>query len=240
MFNFKKFPNFLLILALSALAIIASVRWAGAGTAHYDTERSVIIMEGNTDRKLRFMTLDLLKKHKKDVEYIEMSGPGGLMTDMVVIMGAIKKSGLPVRVPTGSFCASACAFAAVSSENVIVDGTLLFHMGYIAGYHSGASLHDILNHGQAMVADIAPVFAEIGFKAYFLELLIKNTGPGQWYVVTKASQLADCRMEGNNNLEDYFSLCYFSAPSMSTKEAMLLGSRSDKSHLTTETKTTQR
>jgi hypothetical protein len=162
-----------------------------------------------------------MKKHAKDVEYIEMSGPGGAMNDMVVIMKAINESKLPVVVPRGKACASACAMAAISSKHLIVDGMVMFHMGYIGGYPSRVTLHEILNVGQSMTADIAKDLSDIGFKARFLELLISYTGPDRWYVVTKAKQLDDCRRKVET-IEEHFSGCYFSAPRMTTAEARYL------------------
>ena len=208
-------------LFLLFLGMFFLTSFAEAGTAHYDKERSVIVMQGSTDRVLRFQTLDLLRTHKKDVEYIEMSGPGGVMNDMVVIMRSIKDSGLPVIVPKGKVCASACAMAAISSKHLIVDGMVLFHMGYIGGYPQDTTLHQILNVGQAMTVDIAKDIANIGFKSNFLQHLIRYTGPDKWYVVTKARQLADCR-RSEETIEDNYKSCYFSAPVMTTAEARYL------------------
>lgn len=213
---------------LAATVLLAmSTAASFAGTAVFDSERNALVMDGPTDRVLRFQTLTKLKQHKDQIEYIVMSGPGGRMDEMVIIMRAIRDSGLPVIIPEKKMCASACALAAISSDTVIVDGALMFHMGYVGGYPLNATLHDILSLGQRMTSDLSVDMAAIGFKAHFLDQLIRWTGPDKWLVVTKGRQLDDCRMTGDG-LEEYYERCYVKAPRMSSSEvAYLISSMED-------------
>ena len=212
---------------LTAASLLLTPLAATAGTATYDEDRSVLVMKGATDRVLRYQAINLMHRHQRDIEFIEMYGPGGNMTDMVAIMSAVKMSGLPVVIPQGEYCASACALAAIASDSVIVEGFLMFHNGYIPYYPKDISLHQILIHGEGMGLDIIKEIAKIDFKAAFLTQLVKWTGPDQWYFVTKASQINDCRMEGDTT-DEFFRGCYISAPRMSTNEAwyMISASRS--------------
>ena len=215
---YEKIVTAVVLVILAVVVILATTPTVEAGTAKFDSSRSALVLVGSTDRKLRYLTLRKLKEHKGEIEYIEMSGPGGSMADMIVLMNAVRDSNLPVVIPAGTACASACAMVAISSKNIIVNGTMMFHMGYRGGYGMNTSLHDILKQGQGMTVAISPEIAKIGFKHHFLKLLVRWTGPDKWYVVTKASQLNDCRMKGDS-VKEYYSSCYMSAPRLTTAEA---------------------
>jgi hypothetical protein len=204
---------------LSAVALALSLATsATAGVATYDATTNILRMEGMTDKTLRDTTLRALQLHGDEIELIEMSGPGGYMSVLPEIVAAVQASGLPVMIPQGARCASACAFAAIAADTVLVQGHLMFHMSFISGYPMDATLHDILNHGQGNALDVTELLASMGFKQDFTAQLIKRTAPSQWFVVSNIYEIKDCRMTGDS-LAEFMEPCIIDAPNMSSTEA---------------------
>lgn len=194
---------------------------AHAGTGSYNAETRTLYMEGSTDLKLKITTLGVIQRHGSEIEEVVMWGGGGRSTYMVVLMKEIQKLNVPVIIPKGKYCASACALVAVSSDTVIVRGTLLFHMGYVSAYPLKMELGEILTYGQSMAMSISHMLYDIGYKQAFLENLINYTKPGVWYVVTDTKQIEDCKMEGDT-AKEYLSMCFITAPIKKNREIQFM------------------
>lgn len=210
---------------LTMLTVVVSLFTTAlqAGTGTYDEETKTLTIGGSTDIEQYVSSLGLIRKHSNSIEEVVMYGGGGSARYMVILMKEINTLDVPVVIPRGKICASACALIATSSDKVLVKGTLLFHMGYTSTYPMGVTLHDILQYGQSMSIDISRVFQQVGFKQAFLEKLIKYTGPSTWYVVTNYGQIKSCKTK-DDTVKDYMSSCYLSAPIRETKD--ILGSYS--------------
>ncbi len=208
----------LIIAALVILTGFIAASAVNAGTTAYDAATNRIIMTGKTDNKLSWSLIETLTAHP-EADGIVMYGSGGRMDAMVIIMGTIKQSGLPVYIPEGKICASACALAAVSSETVTVGGWLLFHTGHISGYPQGATLNEINSAGQRMVIAMLPHFVNIGFKLDFFGKLVRYTGPNKWVVVTDIEQINECRVT-DASAEELMRPCYIAAPIKTTEQVV--------------------
>lgn len=208
----------LLVIVMSLVTTLT----AHAGTARYDDKTNTLYMEGGTNLQLKIETMINVAKYGEEIEEVVMWGGGGSAAQMIPLMKIIKDLGVPVSIPKGKSCASACALVAVASDTVIVRGKLLFHFGYISAYPKHVSLQEILNYGQIMSLSISRDLYNIGFKFDFIQNLATYTGPNMWYVVTSSRQLDDCRMKGNT-VEEYMKPCFIKAPLKETQNINFYG-----------------
>ena len=98
----------------------------------YDKETSTLRITGQTDMVQVLAASDMMRE--KDIKYIEMWGPGGYMEMGLQLGNRISKiEGVTVVVPKGKRCISACAFAAMGSKHIRIDGKLMLHRPFITG-----------------------------------------------------------------------------------------------------------
>jgi hypothetical protein len=206
----------LLLAALLALGMTPAM----GGTASYNAKTHVLHMVGETNLELKIETINLINKHRDEIREVSMWGQGGSAVQMVVLMKEITKLDVPVVIPYGRFCASACALVAISSSQTIVNGVLMFHMGYHAQYPSDITLYQVMQAGQVMTTDILYDTYLIGMKQNFLEKLIQYTNRDKWFAITHTKQLDNCRMNGSSNYHTYMETCYIPAPVLSTQKSL--------------------
>ena len=211
----------LTLLSAASFALGFSITNAYAGEAIYVESTNTMVVAGSTNAKLAFTTMNVIREHGDDITKVVMYGEGGAVSHMITIMEAMKKLNVPISIPNGKLCVSACALAALSSNKLDIHGVMLLHMGYYPRYPAGVGLHDILREGQLMAAIMYRTTQSVGLKHSFLEKLIENTGPSKWYFVTNYNQMKSCKVK-NNTVEDYFSLCHITSPILTTKDTMKL------------------
>lgn len=71
-----------------------------------------------------------------------MNSPGGFMVEAYQLGFVIQELGISVLIVDGDICLSACAFAVMASENLILNGILAFHSPYVENIPSGMSTED--------------------------------------------------------------------------------------------------
>lgn len=127
-------------------------------------EGTTLTISGNTTRVQAAQVQQVLKRN--DVERIVMWGNGGDFFSGLAIGLMIKESEATVQIPSGTRCVSACAFAAIASEKIMVGGELWFHKAYRPSYGPLESLEDIDKDGQR-------IGITLSYYAYKLDLPLR-------------------------------------------------------------------
>tara|TARA_R110002020_G_scaffold245528_2_gene459234 strand:- start:216 stop:911 length:696 start_codon:yes stop_codon:yes gene_type:complete len=191
----------------------------------YNQETKVLHVSGETNVTLFYDTYRTL--NTKEVDLVYMDGLGGDAYNMYRMMWAIKKHNVPVVIPQGKVCASACAFAAMSGSKLTIDGTMWIHRGTRFVYDFEDTLDGIYYYGQMVALSMVKPMREAGYKFNLIDSVVKYTDHDNWYVVTNDSQLDNCRYdkELEDALDKYFEGCYIKAGVYSTKDAIKIHQR---------------
>ncbi len=83
-----------------------------------------------------------------DIEYLEFNSPGGSLLEINGPGALLRETGITFVVREGDVCVSACAFLALYSKNIELEGLIAFHLPYRPGYSRASTLYDI---SQSMV-----------------------------------------------------------------------------------------
>jgi len=83
-----------------------------------------------------------------DIEYVEFNSTGGVLLEVHKPGVLLRNREIPFHVREGEVCISACAFLALYSQDIKLDGLLAFHLPYIEEFRREETLYDI---SQSMV-----------------------------------------------------------------------------------------
>jgi hypothetical protein len=84
-------------------------------------------------------------QNNADSAYIELTSIGGMMDQITQAGVKIRQLSMPVVIRSGETCISACAYLALYSEDITIEGQLAFHMPYFASFNSDKTLVEISN-----------------------------------------------------------------------------------------------
>lgn len=104
--------------------------------------RKLIRLEGDVGHLFGYNLTNLLQLND-DVEYIELFSTGGKLFEIREPGIYIRERSLPVHVRKGEYCISACAYLALFSQDIKVDGQLAFHMPYAEEFSRELTLYDV-------------------------------------------------------------------------------------------------
>lgn len=128
------------LLALLTALVLPSLAMAGVS---FDKETKTLRITGTTDMIQVIRASNYMTEH--EVQYIEMWGPGGYMTMGLQLGNRIsRETSATVVIPKGKRCISACAFAAMGSKHIRIDGKLMLHRPFIAGAPIMVPLEEVL------------------------------------------------------------------------------------------------
>lgn len=111
---------------------------------------------------------------RPEVTHIEISSGGGDFFMGLVLGSTIKKMKLPILIPEGEVCLSSCAFAAMASPDLTVDGWIGFHAPYLPDGFNG-EVADILKIGTLIGGAGASYFHDMKWKAAFWKEILLHT-----------------------------------------------------------------
>lgn len=174
-----------------ALIIVTSCSPAYAGVV-YDANTKSATITGPTNIKLHVDVISTLRNN--NVETVFMWGNGGEYYRGLDIGRAIRESGARIIIPSGKRCISACAFSAIGSKKLIIDGELLFHKPFALAVSTMDRVEDIVTkHGGAYM-DMAIYLNEMGYDLSFAKDIITKTSPCLFMVMTDGKEIG---MEDN-------------------------------------------
>ena len=126
-------------------------------------------------------------------KYIELNSDGGYMDTIEPVGSMISSNDIFIRINSGDMCVSACAFLALYSKNIIINGQLAFHIPYSMNYDGRMSLNEIANTSVADTVIQAKTFFNNGWILYFYFLIGILTDRDTYIVFTDSSELNKLR-----------------------------------------------
>lgn len=116
---------------------------------------------------------------ENEVKRVVLSGNGGDLLAGFRIGKLIRNEGAVVQVTTGTYCVSACAFAALGAKDgrIMLGGKLLFHRGYIPQVPIMVTLDDIARVNQYIAIISTHYLLELGYSTDFSLRIARDTSP---------------------------------------------------------------
>jgi hypothetical protein len=156
---------------------------------HYDTlHYDGIIGDGS-----HVVLYILINEHKPDV--VTLNSPGGYVDQSLSIGRYFHKNGIPVRILEGDVCLSACAFAAIGSENLSIDGKLAFHTPYLPKFPTDKTLQDITNQHSTFVMKLVTYFNDVDYSSALLVEIFRRSSRENYVTFSSEEDLAMFRKE---------------------------------------------
>lgn len=152
-----------------------------AEAAVYKRDAHTLEISGPTTRQQAAQAITLLRAN--DIKRVVMWGDGGDFYAGLAIGLEIQREGVTVQVPTGRRCVSACAFAAIAADNIMLGGELWFHAAYIPHYPTNVTLEKISLWGQQTGAQTLYYATKIDVPAVFIWEILTTTSPCKFLVV---------------------------------------------------------
>lgn len=172
---------------LKYLAVAASLLFTSAAHAAVKVEDNVLYITGNTTKAQAAAVARSFKTH--DIRRVVMYGRGGNFFAGLSIGYAIKQNNVTVQIPSGRQCISACAFAALGGERIMLGGQLWFHKAYRQTYATVESLEDIDKGGQSVGASLMHYSYLIGSPVVFTYEVIHNTSSCKFLIVDSTKEI---------------------------------------------------
>jgi hypothetical protein len=172
---------------LTAIALtITSATVASAAVLWDDTTKTMTI----TGQTTMYQASQVYRVNKSnEVLNVVMHGQGGNYYAGLRIGRMIKAEGSNVIIPLGKQCVSACAFAALGGNKVIVDGELWFHAPYLSEITTMATILQITQNFGVAYNDMSKYLLEVGVTIDFATTLLKKTTPSKFIVINDTVQL---------------------------------------------------
>ena len=131
-----------------------------------------------------------------DVATVVISGNGGMFYAGLAIGRLIRDEGSTVIIPKGAECISACALSAIASDNVIVDGSLLFHRVYSMQVPANQTIEQIAGHFGKVYLDWAMYMQEMGYSLKVTHQILVGSSPCKFLVISDSKSLQRTKRGG--------------------------------------------
>ena len=172
------------ILTAIILTVTASV--SSAGVVYNPTSKSLTVT-GQTTNSQATKVYRYMKTH--DVLSVSLSGPGGNYYAGLRLGRLIRAEGSTVIIPVDTLCVSACAFAALGSDRVIVDGQLWFHAPYLTAVPTSASILEITQMFGRAYLDMASYLISVDVPVNFAHDILVRTTTSKFIVIDDGLQI---------------------------------------------------
>ena len=124
-----------------------------------------------------------------DVLSVTLSGNGGEYYAGLRLGRLIRKEGAVVIIPTGTTCVSACAFAALGGDKIIVDGELWFHAPFLMGVPTNVTILEITQMFGRGYVDMATYLINVGIPTSFARDILVQTTTEKFIVIDDGYQI---------------------------------------------------
>jgi hypothetical protein len=172
-------------------SMIAAIAFAVATPAMsdvvYDDTTKNLVVSGMTTNLQAAQVYRIMKDN--DVMTVTLSGPGGDYYAGLRIGTFIRKEGSAVIIPTDNLCVSACAFAALGADKIIVDGELWFHTPFLEYVPTSATILEITQMFGRAYVDMSTYLIKMGIPTSFGRDLLVETTSSKFIVIDDGSQI---------------------------------------------------
>jgi hypothetical protein len=124
-----------------------------------------------------------------NIAYLEMSSLGGALAEIEEPVTELQERGIPVVVRAGDVCASACAFMALASPDIRIEGLMAFHLPYSEVYLKEDSLYAISQSSVEMTLLMSRQLFLQGWKLTLYYNIQQNSGLDSWVVFDNSDDL---------------------------------------------------
>jgi len=191
-------------LLISSIALLISVsvshseelkfvEWNGVRTILFDGQFS----GGTTDRLKAFL-------NENPERTMIMNSPGGIFSEGIATGELIREMGVAVHIPSRAVCISACAFAAIASEEVKIEGIVAFHRPYYdqEGIPPSQLLgrKDIFVGGHITGQIALHYLMQMGFSPTFSGYVMANTSEEVFLIIKKNVELLPLLIDLDSSL----------------------------------------
>jgi len=181
----------IIIITIAALTInVASlyaeelkfIQWEGEKTILFDGDFST----GTSTRLNLFLTENSERR-------MIMNSPGGLFDEGISTGRIIRDMGVKVIIPSKAVCISACAFAAIASEDIVINGMVAFHRPYYD--HTKTSPDHVYTRAEIFVGGhytgqvALHYLMTMGFSPTFSGYVMVSTSEDKFLVIKKTVEL---------------------------------------------------
>jgi hypothetical protein len=172
---------------LTAIALTITSATVASAAVLWDDNTKTMTISGQTTMYQASQVYRVNKSN--EVLNVIMHGQGGNYYAGLRIGRMIKAEGSNVIIPLGKQCVSACAFAALGGNKVIVDGELWFHAPYLSEITTMATILQITQNFGVAYNDMSKYLLEVGVTIDFATTLLKKTTPSKFIVINDTVQL---------------------------------------------------
>lgn len=185
--------------AIAFMSVVAVVSPAEA--AVYKRDAHTLEISGPTTRRQAAEAIKEMRTN--DIKRVIMWGEGGDFYAGLAIGIEIQREGASVQVPTGRRCVSACAFAAVASDKVMLGGELWFHTAYIPEYPLVFTLEQISTLGQQTGVQTLYYAYKVDLPAVFIWEIMGSTNACKFLVISDTSSVRQVTGAGFDDKINY-------------------------------------
>jgi len=176
------------ILTTILLAVLAS---GAAADVFYAKDTKSLSVTGPTTAYQIHQAATVMQN--EEVVTVTLAGPGGDFYSGLRLGRLIREEGAVVVISENTICVSACAFAALGADRVIVDGELWFHAPYIRMAPTTLSILEISQNIGAGYIDMASYLISMGVPTSFARDLLSETTPSKFIVIDAGLQISRIR-----------------------------------------------
>lgn len=164
-----------------------------ARSQEYNEMSRTLSLHGPTTQLQVNRAISILREEEVDI--IFMSGPGGSFYPGLMLGRAIQSEGARVIIPSGSKCISSCAFAALGSPNITIDGELWFHRGFALSVPAFKTIDEIGAMYSSVALDTAEYLLNVGFPIVVTKQIVTQSSYCKYLVVNNTEHLNDMRSD---------------------------------------------
>lgn len=176
---------------ISAAALLAVLALPAAASVTYDDATKSLTVSGPTT--IYQVQAAYIAMSSNEVITVLLSGPGGNYYAGMALGRVIRSEGANVIVPEGAVCVSACAFAALGGERVLVDGELWFHAPYLTMVPTNVSILEVAQQFGKAYLDMSVYLSQQGVSILFANDIMKKTSTCKFIVIKDGEEITKLR-----------------------------------------------
>jgi len=176
---------------LTAITLTITSATLASASVVYDEATKNLVVSGTTTSYQSLAVWRIMRDN--DVLSVTLSGNGGEYYAGLSLGESIEKEGSVVIIPVGKTCVSACAFAALGADRIIVDGELWFHTPYLTLVPTNVTILEITQMFGRAYIDMASYLVSKGIPTSFGHDLLVQTTTDKFIVIDDGYQIERMR-----------------------------------------------
>lgn len=170
----------------------------------YETPKETVFLRyvGRIGYMTSDMLVSMIEKYSDRLDHIQLSSPGGNLRETIDPGIAIRNHEIPIKIREGDACVSACAYLALYSPDIDINGLLAFHRPYFSQYDITNSIYDISQSTVTMTISLINQFFDNGWKTFLYYTIATESDDRIYVVFDNEDELNKYRFEDPANFMD--------------------------------------